>query len=95
MVTLAVTYVIRPGSEPAAESFLRKLISESRKEPGCRTYDVNRLLEHPGTFLIYERYDDAAALEAHRATPHFAEFGKNGLQTIMESRVASTYEAFE
>jgi quinol monooxygenase YgiN len=95
VVTLAVTYVIRAGREREAESFLRNLVAQSRKEPGCRTYTVHRSLDDPRTFFIYEQYDDAGALEAHRQTPHFLEFGRNGLQTIMESRVAGTYEAFE
>jgi quinol monooxygenase YgiN len=73
---------------------LRALRTESRREPGCRTYDVHRSLEQPRTFLIFEQYDDPAALDAHRETPHFTDFGKNGLQTIMESRSATTYEPF-
>jgi quinol monooxygenase YgiN len=92
MVTLVVTYVIQAGREVEAEAHLRALAAASRAETGCRAYEVHRSLEHPSTFLIYERYDDAAALEAHRQTPHFLTFGKNGLQTIMESRVAGTYE---
>jgi quinol monooxygenase YgiN len=94
MVTLVVTYVIQAGRESEAEAFLRELIAASRREPGCRAYEVHRSLEHPRTFLIYERYEDFVALEAHRQTAHFLRFGKNGLMTIMESRAAATYEAF-
>lgn len=95
MITLVVNYLIRAGREAEAERYLRELISHSRREPGCRTYNVHRSIEEPREFLIYEQYDDAAALDAHRAAPHFAEFGKNGLQTIAERRVAATYEPFE
>jgi len=94
MITLVVTYVIAEGREPEAESYLRALRTESRREPGCRTYEVHRSLEVPRTFLIFEQYDDLTALDAHRETPHFAHFGKNGLQTTMESRAAATYEPF-
>jgi len=94
VLTLVVTYLIRPGHEAEAESFLRELIDASRLEPGCRTYTVHRSLEHPRTFLIYEQYDDFVALEAHRQTAHFQRCGKNGLMTIMEQRVAATYEEF-
>jgi quinol monooxygenase YgiN len=94
MVTLVVTYVIQAGLETEAEAHLRALTAASRAEPGCRAYEVHRSLEHPRTYLIYERYDDLVALEAHRQTPHFLTFGKNGLQTIMESRAAGTYEVF-
>jgi autoinducer 2-degrading protein len=94
MITLVVSYVIAEGREAEAESYLRTLRTESRREPGCRTYEVHRSLEEPRTFLIFEQYDDLAALDAHRGTPHFTHFGKNGLQTIMESRTAATYEPF-
>jgi autoinducer 2-degrading protein len=95
MITIAVTYVIREGCETRAEAFMRELTAATRAEPGCRTYGIHRSLEHPRTYLFFEEYDDAAAFEAHRASPHFARLGKNGLQTIMESRIAATYEPLE
>jgi quinol monooxygenase YgiN len=92
MITLAVTYVFRADSLDAAEAYIHKLIAATRQEPGCRTYSVNRSLERPRTYLFFEQYDDQAALDAHRVSPHFVQFGKNGIQTIAESRDASTYE---
>ena len=95
MLTLVVTYVIAPGREKEAEDYLRALRAASRDEPGCRSYEVHRAIEEPRTYLIYEQYDDQAALDAHRDTPHFQRFGKNGLQTIAARRIAATYEPFE
>ncbi len=92
MISIAVTYVIREGHEAQAEAFMRDLTLATRAEPGCRTYGIHRSLEHPRTYLFFEEYDDAAALDAHRASDHFVRYGKNGLQTIMESRTAATYE---
>jgi quinol monooxygenase YgiN len=95
MLTLSVTYVILPGRERDAETCLRGLIEGSRAEPGCRTYDVFRAKDDPRTYLIFEQYDDEAALAAHRASPHFERYGAAGLRTMMESRVAGLYEPFE
>eukprot|EP00406_Dinophysis_acuminata_P056976 CAMPEP_0179301070 /NCGR_PEP_ID=MMETSP0797-20121207/47365_1 /TAXON_ID=47934 /ORGANISM="Dinophysis acuminata, Strain DAEP01" /LENGTH=129 /DNA_ID=CAMNT_0021010569 /DNA_START=21 /DNA_END=410 /DNA_ORIENTATION=+ len=53
----------------------------SRAEPGCLRFD---LLRHPGDagrFVVYEVYEDAAAKEAHKHTPHFkawADFKASG-----------------
>jgi len=91
MITLAVTYVFSNDHAAEAERYLRELIAVSRAESGCRTYDVNRANDGR-TFFIYERYDDDAALEAHRASPHFERFGKNGIQPLAQSRVATFYE---
>ena len=91
MLTLAVIYTVAAGRESEAETHLRALVTASRRESGCRTYEVNRKQDDPRTFLIYEQYDDGAALEAHRGTPHFLEHAKNGLQTLMERRDAALY----
>jgi autoinducer 2-degrading protein len=94
MITLAVVYVIKSGHEAEAEEYLRALVDATRREPGCRTYDVHRSKDDPRTFLLYEQYDDERALETHRAMPYFERFAKNGLQTIMESRNAALYVPF-
>ena len=49
-------------------------------------YQVHRSSSDPRTFFIYEQYDDQAALDAHRATPHFLEHARDGLFPILESR---------
>ncbi|MBD5655760.1 MAG: antibiotic biosynthesis monooxygenase [Candidatus Eremiobacteraeota bacterium] len=94
MITLVVVYVFSPGREAEAEGYLRELIVASRAEPGCRTYNVHRAKDEARTYMLYEQYDDEAALEAHRATPHFKRFGSGGLQTVMDSRNAALYVPF-
>ena len=41
-------------------------------EPGCLRFDVLNDLEDPNKFFFYEVYKDEAALDAHRAAPHYA-----------------------
>jgi len=91
MLALAVTYVIKSGHEAEAVEFLKRLPAETRREPGDRLYLAHRAQDDPRTFFLYEQYDDQAALDAHRATPHFEQYGKNGLQRIAESRHPSLY----
>lgn len=92
MFVLAVIYVVPEGKQDEATGYLRELVTASRREPGCRMYVVQRAKNNPRKFLIYEQYDDEAAFDAHKATPHFERFGKNGLQKIAESRDADFYE---
>lgn len=94
MITLVVTYVFHAETLAEAEDCLRALIAPSRAEPGCRTYEISRSKDDRRTFLIFEQYDDEAALEAHRATDHFLRYGKNGIATLAESRVATLYDPF-
>lgn len=88
MICVAVTYNFRPGREDEAAEHLRRLIPASRAEPGCRTYVVHRSEDDPRTFLIYEQYDDRAAFDAHRASAHFQQHGRNGIQPLADKRVA-------
>ena len=46
----------------------------SRAEPGCRQFDVCQDPREPTTFLLYELYDDDAAVGAHIASAHYREF---------------------
>jgi (4S)-4-hydroxy-5-phosphonooxypentane-2,3-dione isomerase len=44
------------------------------REPGCVRFDVNQREDEPSHWLFYEVYKDAAAFDAHRASPHFAAY---------------------
>ena len=92
MICVAVTYRILPGSEDRALELFRKVTPPTRAEAGCRFYLAHRSTVDPRQFFLYEQYDDQAALDAHRASPHFDEFVKNGLFPILESRSPELYQ---
>jgi quinol monooxygenase YgiN len=92
MICVAVTYVIKSGAEAQAVDLFGKLTEATRAEPGCRFYQVHRSTTDPRRFFIYELYDDQAALDAHRAAPHFAEYATGGLFPLLESRTPELYE---
>ena len=92
MICVAVTYIVKPGNEGEAAELFRKLTGHTRTEPGCRFYLAHRSTADPRRFFLYEQYDDQAALDAHRAAPHFERFVKNGLFAIIESRTPEILE---
>ncbi len=51
---------------------LQELAEATRGEEGCLSYDLFESGSAAGTFVTVERWRDAAALEAHMATPHVA-----------------------
>jgi quinol monooxygenase YgiN len=65
---------------------LRELTRSSRQEPGCVSYFPHWVESDPTTVLIYEQYRDEAAVEQHRASPHFAKFAIGGLYQKMLDR---------
>jgi (4S)-4-hydroxy-5-phosphonooxypentane-2,3-dione isomerase len=84
MVVLAVTWVAKAGREAEVAALFSKLTEESRKEPGCSVYQVHKHRTEPRRFFIYEQYQDDAALEAHRTTPHFMQYAKKDLPKIAD-----------
>lgn len=92
MICVAVTYLIKAGHEEEAVALFRPLAEQTRQEPGCRLYLAHRSPTEPSRFFLYEQYDDQAALDAHRASPHFVEYAVGGLFKIIESRSPEIYE---
>jgi quinol monooxygenase YgiN len=95
MICVAVTYVVKAGREAEAPELFARLAEATRAEPGCRMYLVHRSTADPRRFFLYEQYDDQAALDAHRAAPHFERYAKGGLFPILESRSPEIYELVE
>ena len=44
------------------------------KEPGCREFDITVSQKDPNHVFIFEVYDSAAALDAHRQTDHYKKY---------------------
>ena len=84
MVVLAVTWMAKAGHESDVAGIFCKLTEASRQEPGCAMYIVHRHKTDPRRFFIYEQYKDDAALEAHRAAPHFLQYAKKDLPKLGE-----------
>lgn len=74
MIVLAVTWVALQGKEAEVKSTFLKLQAASRKESGCKMYIVQQHQSEPQRFLVYEQYDNDAALQAHRDSAHFQEY---------------------
>jgi len=92
MVVLAVTWMARQGREGEVASIFAKLTEESRKEPGCLMYVVHRHKTDPRRFFVYEQYKDDAALEAHRASPHFLQYARKELPKLGDRIEGQLYE---
>jgi quinol monooxygenase YgiN len=65
---------------------VQQLAAASRQEPGCVSYIPHELAGDSGLVMIYEQYRDEAALEAHRASPHFHKYAIGGLFQWMKER---------
>ena len=95
MVVLAVTWIAKAGKEAEVTALFHQLQAESRKETGCRLYQVHTHQNDRRRFFIYEQYDDDAALQAHRDSRHFQELAAKKLSLIAERQQGDLYRPLQ
>jgi len=93
MISFTVQMKFAPEDRAEVTESLRLLATASRQEPGCISYIPHHLEGDPDTVLIYEQYQDAKALEAHRASEHFKNHAVCGLYQKMRERSVENLEA--
>jgi quinol monooxygenase YgiN len=92
MIVLAVEWRAHEGSESEVAELFRKLEAASRQEPGCLMYIVHRHVADHRRFFIYEQYQDDAAVDAHRNSPHFKEYVVEDLRMLATRTSGELYE---
>jgi quinol monooxygenase YgiN len=85
MVTIVAYFTVKPDVLEQVKDLSHKMQELSRQEPGCRAYVAHQAVEDPLRWCFYEVYDNEAAIEAHRASPHFAEYVVKGLLKIIDN----------
>lgn len=67
--TLVIRFNLKEGAGAKFEAAFAKAAPATRQEKGNRAYDLNRDIQTPTKYILYERWQDLAALEAHLKTP--------------------------
>jgi quinol monooxygenase YgiN len=76
MLGVVAKLTIKPGTNADFEASMKALQAKVRSdEPGNKLYALHRTAD-PSVYVMLERYDDQAALDLHRAAPHFRELGR-------------------
>ncbi len=73
MLAMWVKVRVKPDGR---ERFLKAIevdaLGSERDEPGCLRFNVLQDAQDQNVYYFFEAYRDEAALEAHRAAPHYA-----------------------
>ena len=92
MLILAGTFRIDPNKLGEAEPHMAAVIEASSREEGCVYFSFGYDVLEPGFINVHEVWRDQAALDEHRATPHFLAW-KGCREAIgMHDRRLSLYE---
>ena len=76
MIGVVAKLTIKPGTSADFEATMKALQMKVRSdEPGNKLYALYKT-DDVNVYVMLERYDDQAALDAHRAAPHFKELGR-------------------
>jgi (4S)-4-hydroxy-5-phosphonooxypentane-2,3-dione isomerase len=83
----AVDLVVIPSEMPKFLEAIKENGANAVKEPGCREFNITVLANNPNHVFLYEVYDNAAALDAHRQTEHFKKFQATTASMIVDRNV--------
>lgn len=87
MFVVVAQWQVRAGHEDDVAAILGELIPATRAEPGCVMFTANRSLDDPRRFILYERFRDRAAFEAHTSSVIFRDKVLGQIVPLLESRV--------
>lgn len=90
-----VSVHIRVKTEHRA-AFLAASLDNARnttREPGNLRFDVLQQLDDADRFVLYEVYRDELAMQAHKATEHYARWNDAVVEMMAEKRYSVKYAA--
>lgn len=67
MLTFTTKLSVQAGQEQAFERMMCIVVPKVREEPGNHAYIFHRSTQDPRVFMLYEEYEDQAALDAYHA----------------------------
>jgi quinol monooxygenase YgiN len=80
-------YRAREGEAEHVAAALAEMVAPTRAEPGNLDYQVFRDPSDLSLFVLFERYADADAFDAHRATPHFGTWLAGVVLPALDDRI--------
>ncbi len=92
VVTIFAIIKSKEGSRDALYGHIQKLIEGTLKEEGCIDYILHSEIKDENTFIFYENWKSAEALELHRKSAHMQEYIANAKEMIANLQVIEAYK---
>ncbi|KOT38041.1 monooxygenase [Streptomyces caelestis] len=81
-VTVVWDAKAKAGREDDLRAFITAAVTPSRNDPGNIDYEAHEVEGRPGEFVIHERWESRAHLDAHLAAPRMRELVPQMLELI-------------
>jgi quinol monooxygenase YgiN len=91
-VAIIVRYQAIAGNGDQVAALLSRHTAATWAEPGNLDFVALRSTEDPDAFVLYERYTDREAFEAHLASPHFQGIAVAQIRQLLRDRILEFQE---
>ena len=91
MVILIARFTAKPGFEEEVADMIAGLARDVRTEPGSIVFEPHREAENPRAFVVFEKYRDEEAFQAHMSMPYGAVFNARLREVIEEPESQLTF----
>jgi len=92
MIVIAGTVPTHPDRHDEIVAAAVVMMQASNAEPGCNAYRFSFAMDDPALVCITEEWVDQAALDAHFAMPHMAEFQAKLREFVAGAGTFTKYE---
>ena len=72
MITIVAKSTVKDGMEEKFKEVVKELISESRKEEACISYNLYEDINNRNILTFIEEWKDENAINHHRETEHYS-----------------------
>jgi quinol monooxygenase YgiN len=86
VIAVVARYRVMDGRADEVARELEAYADVVRTEPGCVTFVANRGIDDDHEFVLYEVYEDRAALDAHIATEHYDTVAVGRIRPLLADR---------
>lgn len=91
MLIVAGSIITKPGGREGFLAAVATMVTATLDEPGCQEYAFSPDPRDPNRILLFERWDDQAALDAHFASDHMAQWQHDRRELAVESADIKKY----
>lgn len=92
-ITVVARWQVKQGHLDDVLAHVAELRIASLEEPGCLEYTAFRAVDAADELLLVERYRDAAAVEAHRQSPHYGALVVERILPLLADRRVELLQA--
>lgn len=95
MYVVVARFTAFPDKADEVARLLAEMVPYALDEPGCHNYIVNRSVDDPAFFLLYEQYSDEDAFAAHGQTEAFKRIIIGQVVPLLADRKREIYTVVE